>query len=84
MNISFYIYIYIYIYILHSLHRIQDDNYGNGVGSTMIKFKVKDMEMELVQKKEKGGEVYVAPFCLNYFVSVGGGVMIVLQVLALL
>jgi hypothetical protein len=50
----------------------------------MIKFKVKDMEMELVQKKEKGGEVYVAPFCLNYFVSVGGGVMIVLQVLALL
>jgi hypothetical protein len=34
-----------YIYILHSFHRIQDDNCGNGVGSTKIEFKVKDMEM---------------------------------------
>jgi hypothetical protein len=45
---------------LHSLHRIQDDNYGNGVGSTKIQFKVKDMEMELVEqkkKKEGGGGV---------------------------
>jgi hypothetical protein len=47
MNIS--------LYILHSLHRIQDDNQGNGVQSTKIEFKVKDMEMELVQQKKKGG-----------------------------
>ncbi len=41
------------LYILHSLLRIQDDTYGNGVGSTKIEFKVKDMEMELVQQKKK-------------------------------
>jgi hypothetical protein len=40
---------------LHSLHRIQDDNYGNGFGSSKIEFKVKDMEMELVQQKKKTG-----------------------------
>jgi len=34
-----------YIYIAFFPYWIQDDNCGNGVGSTKIEFKVKDMGM---------------------------------------